>query len=65
MHFHSRLLTEMDVGDRSDVMWGRPFISEPGSTACSLGELGDVGIMKPQLLHLQNGLSIAYFQNPV
>lgn len=55
----------MDVGVGSDVMWERPFVSEPGSTACSLGDLGDVGIMKPQLLHLQNGRSIAYFQNTV
>lgn len=65
MHFRSQLLTEMDIGDGSDVMWGRSFISEPGSMACSLGELGDAGIMKPQLLHLQNGLRITYFQNTV
>lgn len=51
----------MDIGDGHDGMWGMPFISKPGSTACSLGDLGDVGIMKPQLLHLQNGRGIAYF----
>lgn len=55
----------MDIGYGSDVVWQRPFISEPGSMGCSLGELGEVGIMKPQLLHLQNGLRISYFQNTV
>lgn len=64
MHFCSRLLTEMEtVGDWSDAVWGKPFISGPGFTACSLGDLGYVDVRKSQFLHLQNGLSITSFQN--